>query len=122
MAFDTDERGGRTFMQNSATECAERLAREGADVIGANCGTASPAQLAQVIRILRASTTLPLAVQMNAGGAHHQEGSAAAYNMSPSTFADEMRSCNAAGADFLGGCCGTTPEHIEALVQAVRMK
>ena len=67
ITYQTEQQGGRTMMGDTAEQCAKALTDNGADVIGANCGSLSPTQTAQVISELRKATALPLAAQPNAG-------------------------------------------------------
>jgi 5-methyltetrahydrofolate--homocysteine methyltransferase len=114
MAYRTAARGGRTLMGNTARKCAETLEAEGAAVIGANCGDVTPAQLAGIVETLCGVTGLPVLVQPNAGLPKLQ-GEETLFDMDPDTFAEGMAQCLDAGALWVGGCCGTTPAHIQAL-------
>jgi 5-methyltetrahydrofolate--homocysteine methyltransferase len=114
IAFATEADGGRTIMGNSAEQCARDLAHGGADVIGANCGDLGPAQMAAVVSLLRSATSLPVLAQPNAGRPVLIDGKAV-FEMGPEAFADGVAECLRAGARLVGGCCGTTPEHIRAV-------
>lgn len=114
IAFDTEQKGGRTMMGDSAEQCAKKLTDAGADVIGANCGSLDPAQMAVVISELRAATSLPLLAQPNAGKPK-LIGDKSIFEMAPEPFAAGIAECLGAGASIVGGCCGTTPEHIRAV-------
>ena len=114
IAFDTEQKGGRTMMGDSAEQCAKKLTDAGADVIGANCGSLDPAQMAVVISELRAATSLPLLAQPNAGKPK-LIGDKSIFEMAPEPFAAGISECLSAGASIVGGCCGTTPEHIRAV-------
>jgi 5-methyltetrahydrofolate--homocysteine methyltransferase len=113
MAFATQTNGARTIMGNSASECAEKLTEAGADVIGANCGDIDPGQMAVVVSLLRSATNLPVLAQPNAGKPRLHDGRTV-FDMSPTAFAEGIRECLRAGARLVGGCCGTTPDHIKA--------
>ena len=119
MNFDTDEKGGRTIMGNSARQCAELLTAKGADAVGANCGSVLPGQMARIIAELRAGTKLPILAEPNAG-LPERTPDRTEYKMDPATFASGVLECHRAGANVLGGCCGTTPDHIEALIELLR--
>jgi methionine synthase I (cobalamin-dependent) len=95
-------------------EAAAWLADAGAEVLGANCG--SPDQLVELCRCLRLATDLPLWFKPHAGLPHLVEGRLI-YPMTPREFAAYGPAFRHAGADFLGGCCGTTPDFIRALRQ-----
>lgn len=114
MAFATDRNSGRTVMGDSAAECATRIADAGAEAIGANCGDLDPAQMAAVVSLLQSASTLPILAQANAGKPR-LVGDVTTYAMSPDEFAAGMDQCQSAGARLIGGCCGTTPDHIAAV-------
>ncbi len=79
-----------------------------------NCGQ-GPELYVSVIQRMRAHTDLPLIAKPNAGLPVIQSDGSAVYGMSPGKFAREMVQLKKAGASILGGCCGTTPEHIRML-------
>ena len=114
IAFATEAKGGRTIMGNSAEECAKSLADAGADVIGANCGDLEPTQMALVVSLLRSATKLPILAQPNAGKPKLVDN-LTVFEMAPEDFAEGIAKCLQAGAGLVGGCCGTTPEHIRAV-------
>ncbi|MFQ6078090.1 MAG: homocysteine S-methyltransferase family protein [Thermodesulfobacteriota bacterium] len=114
MAFATEEKGGRTIIGNSAEECARRITDSGADVIGANCGDLDPFQMGVVVSLLQSATSLPIVAQPNAGKPELID-SVAVYEMDPKPFAAGIVICLRAGARLVGGCCGTSPEHIRTV-------
>jgi 5-methyltetrahydrofolate--homocysteine methyltransferase len=118
IAFTTEEKGGRTMMGNSAEQCAKSLTEAGADVIGANCGDIDPAQMAVVVSQLRSATALPVLAQPNAGRPK-LVGDETVFDMAPVSFASGIAECLRAGARLVGGCCGTTPEHIRAVAEVL---
>lgn len=86
--------------------------------IGLNCAT-GPAEMAPHVRFLGQNSTRPLSVQPNAG-LPVMEGGQAVYKLSPKELAEaHERFVTEHGVAFVGGCCGTTPEHIAAVAQAV---
>lgn len=117
MSFQTIKNGGRTMMGNSAEECAKRLTEEGADAIGANCGDLSPKEMAEVVSVIKNFTNLPIVAQPNAGKPK-VEGEKVLY-MNPELYATETLECYKSGATIIGGCCGTTPEHIRILSELI---
>ncbi len=121
IAFTTEEKGGRTMMGNSAQDCAGTLTDAGADVIGANCGDIDPAQMATVVSVLRSATTLPISAQPNAGRPKLFDNQTV-FEMAPAPFAEGIAECLQAGARIVGGCCGTTPEHIRAVAGVLEQK
>lgn len=114
ISFNTVDKGGRTIMGNTAKDCAERLTEAGASVVGTNCGDLDPFQMAEIVAMMREATTLPILVQPNAGLPRLVDGKTV-FDMSPEDFAKGMEKCIQAGALLVGGCCGTSPAHIEAL-------
>lgn len=118
MAFQTTKNGGRTMMGNSAEECATRLTGEGADAVGANCGEVDPMEMAEILSIMRESTSLPIVAQPNAGKPK-VEGEKVFY-MDPELYAKQTLECYKVGASIIGGCCGTTPEHISMLAESIK--
>jgi len=114
IAFATEAKGGRTMMGNSAEQCAESLTDSGADVIGANCGDIDPAQMAVVVFLLKSATSLPVLAQPNSGKPKLVDNETI-FDMKPEAFAQGITECLHAGAGIVGGCCGTTPEHIRAV-------
>ncbi len=119
IAFDTEQKGGRTIMGNSAEQCAKNLTDAGTDVVGANCGSLDPSQMAVVISILRSATSLPLLAQPNAGKPKLIDDKTI-FEMTPEPFAAGISECINAGASIVGGCCGTAPEHIKTVAKMLR--
>ena len=96
-----------------------RLEEWGADVIGCNCSVGPVAMLDAIERV-RAATSLPLAAQPNAGIPRSVEGRNI-YLCSPEYMASYARKFVAAGVRIVGGCCGTTPDHIRVMKSALRV-
>ena len=114
IAFSSEAKGGRTMMGDSAQQCAKDLTEGGADVVGANCGEIDPAQMAVIVSVLKSGTSLPVVAQPNAGKPK-LVGNETIFEMAPDDFARGIAECLSAGASIVGGCCGTTPEHINAV-------
>jgi 5-methyltetrahydrofolate--homocysteine methyltransferase len=116
MAFDRLPNGAiRTMMGVAPEQAATAFAEAGADVVGANCGTKLAVEdFARVAAGFRSAVTLPLMIQPNAGQPELVDGRAV-YRLSPPDYAAAMRAVLAAGANIVGGCCGTTPAHIAAV-------
>ncbi len=110
MVFDT---GGRTMMGTTPEQAAEELAAAGADVIGSNCGNGIE-EFVPICRQLHAATKLPIWIKANAGLPEMVDGKVQ-YRTSPAQFASYVPALVEAGANFIGGCCGTTPAHIAQL-------
>src|ERR1700678_633370 len=98
---------------------AARLTEWNVDVIGGNCSVGPVAMLDAVER-MRAATSLPLAAQPNAGMPRSVEGRNI-YLCSPEYMASYARKFVAAGVRIVGGCCGTTPDHIRVMKSALRV-
>jgi methionine synthase I (cobalamin-dependent)/5,10-methylenetetrahydrofolate reductase len=96
-----------------------RLEEWGADVIGCNCSI-GPVAMLDAIERMRAVSSLPLAAQPNAGMPRSVEGRNI-YLCSPEYMASYARKFVAAGAQLIGGCCGTTPDHIRVMKSALRV-
>jgi 5-methyltetrahydrofolate--homocysteine methyltransferase len=111
MAFSTIENGGRTMMGNSVEECVRTLSKEKADVVGVNCGDLNPMQLSTIVTKMREHTNIPILAQPNAGRPKLVDNETV-FDMGPKDFAVGVVKCVENGARFVGGCCGTTPEHI----------
>ena len=105
---------GKCYFDGSVFEAAELLEALGADAIGVNCST-GPDQLESVIRTLKNTCTLPIIAKPNAGMPKISDSGEAVYSMESGEFAQHMERLVEAGASLIGGCCGTTPEVIEAL-------
>lgn len=97
---------------------AVRLAAAGADVVGCNCST-GPATVLTGLERMRGATDLPLAAMPNAGMPRNVDGRNL-YLCSPEYMASFARKFVRAGAQFVGGCCGTTPSDIRAMKSAIR--
>ena len=102
----------------SAAQAAAWLTEWGAGAVGVNCST-GPATVLTAIEQMRAATALPLAAMPNAGMPRAVEGRNI-YLCSPEYMASFARKAIAAGVQIVGGCCGTTPNHIRAMRQAIR--
>ena len=118
MVFDSGQNLDRTMMGTTVVQVAEQLTDAGADVIGANCGQGI-ASYVQIARKLRAATDLPLWIKANAG-IPQMDGGDIVYETSAEQFAQFGPDLFNAGASFIGGCCGTTPEFIRELSERLR--
>lgn len=119
IAFQTEDKGGRTMMGDTAEQCARQLTEAGAEAVGANCGDLDPSQMARVVALLKAATDLPIIAQPNAGKPKLADGKAV-FEMAPGPFAEGIAECIGAGARIVGGCCGTTPQHIKAIHELIK--
>ena len=116
MAFEATRVGPRTMMGTAPEPAATAMLSAGADVIGSNCGTSlAVADHAEIIRHMR--TVAPSAMlisQPNAGQPVRHDDGEIVYPGSAELMASEIVALLDAGASIVGGCCGTTPEHIAA--------
>ena len=108
----------RTTYGSTPEDIAEALDRLGVDVIGLNCSV-GPQTILDAIERMAAVTTRKLSAQPNAG-MPRDVGGRSMYMASPEYMASYARHLVQAGAKIVGGCCGTTPEHIKAIVSGVR--
>lgn len=113
LTFGSD---GRTVTGTDPTTAAILLEAMGAAAIGANCSL-GPEQLVPIIRQLAAATRLPITAQPNAGMPELHQGETI-FPLGPDDMAAFVPALIEAGASFIGGCCGTTPSHIQAMKQA----
>ncbi len=110
MTFDGTSSGFKTMMGVSPKEAVEALQRFGADVVGTNCGRGTEDMIA-IVREMKQYASVPLLVRSNAGLPKMKDG-LAVYEESPDWMAQRFRQFVDAGATLIGGCCGTTPDHI----------
>ncbi|HJB90470.1 MAG TPA: homocysteine S-methyltransferase family protein [Candidatus Eisenbergiella merdigallinarum] len=118
MTFQAD---GRSLFGTDAGTAAVVLESLGADAIGANCST-GPAGMEAVIRKMAEVSSLPLIAKPNAGLPALDGNGQTVYGMGPEEFGAEMEILRRAGASLLGGCCGTTPDHIRRLKEGMAGK
>ena len=116
MTFESGRDHDRTMMGTTPEEAARELAGAGADVIGGNCGQGAEDYLA-ICKRLRTATQLPIWMKPNAG-LPELTAEGVQYRQTPEAFARHARALVEAGASFIGGCCGTTPEFIRAVARA----
>lgn len=115
-AFDSGKNKDRTMTGATPEAVAAAMVEAGADAIGANCGVGVE-YAAPVCRRLRAACDLPIWIKPNAG-LPKMEGTDIRYDTSAEFFASHYAALREAGASFVGGCCGSTPDFIRALVSA----
>lgn len=120
MSFDSGPQRTRTMMGARAEDCATALTEAGADAVGCNCGTGIATILPAVVA-LRAHTRLPLWVKPNAGLPELEDGRVV-YRQTPDEFGQHVPVLLDAGANIIGGCCGTGPEHIRRVAALVHSR
>ena len=109
---------GRTVTGTDPQTAAITLEALGADIIGVNCSL-GPQELVPIVKTLAENCSVPISVLPNAGMPRLENGKTI-FPMGPEEFASWGAKLVAAGATYLGGCCGTTPAHIKALAAAVK--
>lgn len=115
MTFTRDD---RTLLGDTPSRVAKSLQKAGVDVIGVNC-SGGPAQLLRIVRTIHEEAPdFPLWVKPNAGWPE-QVGGRIMYPATPEYFAESVWAFVEAGVSILGGCCGTTPQHIAAMRKAI---
>jgi methionine synthase I (cobalamin-dependent) len=117
MTYTRTKKGFFTMMGESVKQCIASLENEGADMIGANC-TLGSKDMIDLTKEMRDLTRRPILIQPNAGKPVTTKG-VTIYEQSSAEFAQDGRRIKEAGADMIGGCCGTTPEFISELVKAL---
>lgn len=120
MTFDKTPRGFYTMMGVNVEKAARELEAAGADIIGSNCGNGIE-NMILVAKEFKKFTSLPLLIQANAGLPVVKDD-VVVYPETPEFMAEKSKELAAAGVSIIGGCCGTTPEHIRAIGQAVRSR
>jgi 5-methyltetrahydrofolate--homocysteine methyltransferase len=113
MTFDATPKGFFTVMGVNVEQAASGLRAAGADIVGSNCGNGIENMVRIAAEFVR-HTDLPLLIQSNAG-LPEMKGGELVYGETPEFMADKARELVALGVSIIGGCCGTTPEHIAAL-------
>ncbi len=117
MTFEPTPTGFFTMMGISVPEAAEGLSTAGANVLGSNCGNGIE-NMIKIAQEFKSVTSLPLLIQANAGIPVLKEGKSV-YPETPEFFAEKVPALLDAGVSIIGGCCGTTPEHIRSIRKAV---
>jgi 5-methyltetrahydrofolate--homocysteine methyltransferase len=115
------DRGTRTMMGVKPKDVMKRYTEMGATLVGANCGS-TLAKMEEVVKEYAETVpNFPLWVKPNAGVPHMDiETEQGVYDMGPEDMAEFSKKYVALGAKVVGGCCGNTPEHIAAIVKAVK--
>lgn len=109
----------RTMMGLTPVEMVDRVLDAGADIIGANCGNGTAGMIEIVREIRSVNRIIPLLVHANAGLPVLKDG-ISVFPETPDEMAEQMKDLVNAGANIVGGCCGTTPDHIKRIVELVK--
>jgi len=116
--FEAGPRGFYTMMGARPDKAAREAAAAGADVVGANCGNGIANMIEITKQIRGAMPGVPILIHANAGVPEWEDGRTV-FRETPGYMASRIGELVAAGANIVGGCCGTTPNHIEAIAKAV---
>ncbi|NIN00200.1 MAG: hypothetical protein GTO24_19625 [candidate division Zixibacteria bacterium] len=120
MTFDRTPKGFYTVMGASVEDAAGALEEAGADVIGSNCGNGIENMIKIAVEFKR-HTELPIIIQSNAG-LPEMQGDKPVYPETPEFMAEKAKQLVWTGVSIIGGCCGTTPEHIRAIRRMVDLQ
>jgi len=115
MSFDTH---GHTMMGISPARAASELSQLDLIALGANCGTGSD-ELIEAIKAMKAETPQATLIAKANAGIPQVVGDEVVYNGSPEVMAAYAQAVHQAGAQLIGGCCGNTPAHVEAMANAL---
>lgn len=108
-----------TMMGITPTQMAEQLVDAGVDILGANCGNGVQNMIGIAQEIRKVNKDIPVLIHANAGAPVYKDGETL-FPESPEEMAAYIHELVDAGANIIGGCCGTTPEHIKKIVEIVR--
>jgi 5-methyltetrahydrofolate--homocysteine methyltransferase len=117
--FEAGGRGFRTMMGVTPERAARETVAAGADIVGANCGNGIEAMIEITRQMHAARPNTPILVNANAG-MPVLEGEKTVFKETPEFMASKVTALIRAGAQIIGGCCGTTPAHIAAIARAAR--
>jgi 5-methyltetrahydrofolate--homocysteine methyltransferase len=115
MAFARGAKGYRTVMGTSPEDAAKGMVEAGAHMVGTNC-VGGMSEAAGIMEIMVPAAGVPTIAQPNAG-LPEVKGDAVVYPETPEAMAEELETLLATGVSVVGGCCGTTPDHIRALAR-----
>ncbi|MEA1986506.1 MAG: homocysteine S-methyltransferase family protein [Candidatus Marinimicrobia bacterium] len=120
MTFNKTPRGFFTIMGNNIEYVSEILEEVGADIIGSNCGNGFE-KMVEIAKEFKKYSKLPIMIQSNAGQPVSKNGEIF-YLETPEFFAEKTKELIEIGVSIIGGCCGTTPEHIGAMREVIGEK
>ncbi len=116
--FTFDKQKDGSYKTMMGVDPAQFASQIGADIVGSNCGNGIE-NMIEIARILRQATDKPVMVQANAGMPVLEDGKTV-FKATPEDMARHIPTLLDIGVNIIGGCCGTTPEHIKAFAEAVR--
>ena len=117
MTFDATPRGFFTTMGTTVEQACTTLVEAGADIVGSNCGNGIDTMI-EIARDFRKHSSVPVIIQSNAGLPENRDGELV-YPESPEYMAEQVGRFMDLGVGIIGGCCGTTPDHIRAIRAAI---
>ncbi len=117
--FELGARGFRTMMGVDPARATQAALEAGADIVGANCGNGIHNMIEITRQIRAAAPGVPILIHANAGMPVLEHGKSV-FKETPADMAARVKELVDAGANIIGGCCGTTPEHIAAMAAVVR--
>lgn len=118
ITYKKTKKGYFTIMGNTVELCVKVLEEAGANIIGANCTLGSD-EMIELVPLLKKETSLPISVKPNAGQPELIDGKTV-YNSTPQDFARDISAMIEAGANVVGGCCGSNPEFIKEIAEIVK--
>jgi len=118
MTYDSGKDRTDTMMGVTPEQAVEGLSEAGADIIGCNCGIGIDNYI-KVAAKFRAATDMPIWVKANAGMPEVEDGKVV-YRMQSDEFAEKVKDLITAGANIVGGCCGTSPAFIAAMCRTLK--
>jgi len=117
MTFDATPRGFFSTMGNTIEQACTTLIEAGADIVGSNCGNGIDTMI-EIAREFGKQASVPVIIQSNAGLPGNRDGELV-YPESPEYMAERVSRLMDLGISIIGGCCGTTPDHIRAIRAAI---
>jgi len=118
MTYRKTKKGFFTIMGDSLLKCVQALEKENVDVIGTNC-TLGSKEMINLIEEMKKVTDKPLSIKPNAGLPHLEGGTTTTYEQPINEFVSDVRKMINMGVKVVGGCCGTSPETINALHELI---
>ena len=116
--FNKDKKGFATIMGLTPEQAVLAVVKENPDIIGANCGSVTIEDMVAIAKIMKKHTSIPLWIKPNAGLPVFKSGNTS-YPQTPEEIAFFVPQLIEAGVKIIGGCCGTTPEHIKQIRKKV---
>ena len=117
MTFDKTPKGFYTIMGDDIAKACKKLINAGADIVGSNCGHGIE-NMIEIAREFKKHSCKPIIIQSNAGiPVYHQDN--LIYPETPEYFREKIKSLIEVGVSIIGGCCGTTPNHINVIRSVV---